>query len=476
MKICFFNRSYWPDQAATGQLLTELAEDLVSRFGWEVTVVAGPALHAADPGARGGWPVRREMHNGVRIMRAASTRFRPSRFSGRVTNYLSYAASAAIASLRIGDPDIVVSLTDPPIIGRLALAAARRTGARFVFLCEDVFPEVAQLLDNFDHPWVSRSLDRLNRSLLRQADAVVAIGERMRERLVEEKGADPSRVHVIHNWADCEAIQPGEKDNAFARAHGLVDKFVLMHSGNVGMSQNLGVLLDAADRLRGNERIVIAIIGDGAQRDRLERLARERGLANVRFFPYQPKALLHESFASADAFLISLTPGIEGYIVPSKLYGVLAAGRPYLAAVDPSCEVARLANECPVRRARHAGRRGRAERGDPRPCLGRDARAADGPERAATGAALRPPPGGPGVPRPVRPGRTAGQRRVIKRLFDVSLAGAGLRRPRRLDRDRGRDHPRGRPSGVLPSAAGRPRRPPSFSPASSVRWCATRRR
>jgi colanic acid biosynthesis glycosyl transferase WcaI len=345
MNVCFFNRSYWPDQAATGQLLTELAEDLAGRFACEVTVVAGDALHASQQVSRGGWPVQREEHNGVRILRASSTTLPPARFTARVTNYLSYAASASIASMQIGHPDVIVSLTDPPIIGRLALAAARRTGARFVFLCEDVFPEVAQLLENFDHPWISRSLDRLNRSLLRHADAVVAIGERMRERLVEEKGADPSRVHVIHNWADCEAIQPGDKDNAFARAHGLADKFVLMHSGNMGLSQSLPVLIDAAERLRGHERIVIAIVGEGAQRVRLERAAADRQLTNVRFFSYQPKALLHESFATADAFLVSLKAGIEGYIVPSKLYGVLAAGRPYVAAVDPSCEAARLAVE-----------------------------------------------------------------------------------------------------------------------------------
>jgi colanic acid biosynthesis glycosyl transferase WcaI len=346
VKICFFNRSYWPDQAATGQLLTELAEDLVSRFGWEVTVVAGPALHSAGQHERPRLrPVYSETHNGVRILRSASTTFRPARFAGRVSNYASYALSASVASLQIGRPDVVVAMTDPPIIGRLAFAGARRTGARFVFLCEDVFPEVAQLLDNFDHPFISRSLDRINRMLLRDADAIVAIGERMRERLVDEKGANPARVQVIHNWADCEAIRPGEKDNAFARAHGLTDKFVLMHSGNVGMSQNLTVLIDAADRLRVDTRIVIAIVGDGALRERLEHLVVERQLANVRFFPYQPKELLHESFATADAFLVSLKAGVEGYIVPSKLYGILAAGRPYVAAVDPSCEVARLAVE-----------------------------------------------------------------------------------------------------------------------------------
>lgn len=345
MKICFFNRSYWPDQAATGQLLAELAEDLAGRHGCEVTVVAGSALNAAQAVQGRWWPVSREEHRGVTILRASGTTLRPRRFTGRATNYLTYLASATLAGRMVGRQEVVVSLTDPPVLGRVALAAARRVGARFVFLCEDIFPEVASLLEDFHHPGVNRVLDRINRGLLRDADAIVALGDRMRQRLIEEKGADRSRVRVIHNWADCEAIQPGAKDNAFARAHGLADRFVLMHSGNVGLSQNLDVLLEAAARLQSRDRLVIAVVGDGARREALEREAAARRLTNLRFFPYQPKHLLHESFAAADAFLISLKPGLEGYIVPSKLYGVLAAGRPYVAAVDPSCEAAVLGRD-----------------------------------------------------------------------------------------------------------------------------------
>ena len=345
MKICFFNRSYWPDQAATGQLLTELAQDLVSRHGCEVTVVAGRSLHGGAAERRRLAPVSTELHDGVRILRANGTRFRPLRFARRATNYLTYFGSAALAGLRVGRPDIVVSLTDPPIVGLVARWTARRTGARFVYLCEDIFPEGAALLEDFHNDRVNRILDRVNRYLVREADATVALGGRMQRRLVEEKGADPARVAIIHNWADCEAIVPGPKDNAFTRAHGLGDRFVLMHSGNIGLSQNLDVLIEAASRLVSRERIVVAIVGDGAKHEGLAREAARRGLANVRFFPYQPKSLLHESFAAADAFLVSLKAGLEGYMVPSKVYGVLAAGRPYVAAVDPSSEVATIARD-----------------------------------------------------------------------------------------------------------------------------------
>jgi glycosyltransferase involved in cell wall biosynthesis len=346
VNVCFFNRSYWPDQAATGQLLTELAQDLVAGYGCGVSVVAGRALHASMAGREGsGWPVARETHGGVRILRANGTLLPRRKFAGRVTNYLTYFASALVASRQIGTQDMVVCLTDPPILGLAALSAARRAGARFVFLCEDIFPEVGALLEDFRNAAVDRTLDRINRRLLREADAIVALGDRMKRRLVEEKGAPADRVHVIHNWADCDAIVPGPKDNAFSRAHGLHDRFVIMHSGNIGLSQNLDLLVDAADRLRSRERLVIAIVGDGARREALQAMAAARGLTNVRFFPYQPKELLHESFAAADAFLVSLKPGLEGYIVPSKVYGILAAGRPFVAAVDPSCEAAAIATE-----------------------------------------------------------------------------------------------------------------------------------
>lgn len=345
MNVCFFNRSYWPDQAATGQLLTELAEGLAAAHGCRVEVVSGLPLHAADGDHRAWKPVHRETHNGVAIARANGTRFPPRRFAGRAANYVSYCASAAIASFGVARPDVVVSLTDPPIIGLVARETARRARAPFVFLCEDIFPEVASLLEDFHNGAVNRTLDRINRRLLRQAAAIVALGDRMKRRLVEEKGADPEKVQVIHNWADCDAIRPSPKDNAFARAHGLADRFVVMHSGNVGLSQNLDVVVETADRLRTHERIVFVIVGNGTRREALERAVAARQLSNVLFLPYQPKEALAESFGAADVFLVSLKPGIEGYIVPSKLYGILAAGRPYVAAIDPSAEPAAIAAE-----------------------------------------------------------------------------------------------------------------------------------
>ncbi len=341
LHVCFLNRSYWPDQGATGQLLTELAEDLVREFGYRVSVIAGPALlSGVAPGARSSWsPLRREARNGVEILRASGTTFRPIRFAGRAANYLTYFLWACLAGLRVGRPDVVVALTDPPIIGLVALFVARRTGARFVFLCQDVFPEVARLLEDFQSATVDQVLERVNRLLVRKADRVVALGETMRQRLISGRGADPGKVRVIHNWADCAAISPGPKRNPFSLAHGLADRFVVMHSGNVGLAQELDALLDTAARLRDCQDLVVTIVGSGTKRPALEARVRAEGLDNVRLLPSQPKEDLRESFATADVFVVALKRGLAGYIVPSKLYGILAAGRPYVAAVEEDSEV-----------------------------------------------------------------------------------------------------------------------------------------
>src|SRR5581483_9613680 len=239
------------------------------------------------------------------------------------SNYVTYFLSACLAGLRLDRPDVVVALTDPPIIGLAAYLAARRFGARFVIAYKDVFPEVARLLDDFRSEAVERGLQAVNRFLARRADRVVALGETMRRRLIEGKGADPARTVVIADWADCAAIAPGPRANAFAARHGLDGRFVVMHSGNIGLSQELETLVEAARALRTVPEILVVLQGEGVRRAALQEQARRLGLPNVRFLPFAPKEALGEAFAAADVFVVSLRAGMAGYIVPSKLYGIL---------------------------------------------------------------------------------------------------------------------------------------------------------
>ena len=334
MRVCYFNRSYWPDTGATGQLLTELAEDLVSVHGLEVTVITGYPLTAAAP------VPAEETRNGVRIIRARVTTLSPRPFVGRALNYVTYFLSALWAALRLPRQDVTIALTDPPIIGLAALAARPRYG--MVFYCQDIFPEVAGLLADFKSPIVNGILDRINRFLVRRAARIVALGETMASRLIHGKGADPEKVTVIHNWADTAAITPSSKHNAFAAAHGLESAFVVLHAGNIGLGQNLDVVIDAAALLTTRPDILLLFIGDGSRRQALEDAVKERKLSNVRFLPFQPRDQLRWTYASSDVCLVSLKPGLAGYIVPSKLYPILAAGRPYVAAVESLSEVAAL--------------------------------------------------------------------------------------------------------------------------------------
>ena len=344
MHVAFFNRSFYPDTSATGQLLTELCEGLVTSHGCRVSVVAGvPLLPASGLAARAGWgAVQRERYRGIDILRAPGTRLSKRRFVGRFTNYVSYFLSACYAGLRLERPDVVVAQTDPPILGLAAYLAARRFRVPFVMAYKDIFPEVARLLEDFQSETAYRVLQAVNRFLARKADRVVALGETMRRTLIEGKGADPAKSIVIADWADCSEIVPGPKQNDFSRAHGLADKFVVMHSGNLGLSQGLETLVHAAEGLRGVGDLEVVFVGEGVKKQALQDDVRARGLENVRFLPFQPKARLGESFASADVFVISLKAEMAGYIVPSKLYGILAAGRPYVAAVEEVSEVAAI--------------------------------------------------------------------------------------------------------------------------------------
>ena len=335
LRVCYLNRSYWPDTGATGQLLTELCEDLVSVHGMSITVVAG--YPARQDGTR--LPAS-EIRNGVRIIRARGTTLSPRSFFGRAANYVTYFLSALRIVMRLPKQDICVALTDPPIIGLAALAARPRHG--MVFFCQDIFPEVASLLEDFHSRAVNAVLEHLNRFLVRRAARIIALGDTMAARLVHGKGADPATITVIHNWADIAAIVPSPKQNAFAIEHGLADRFVLLHAGNLGLGQNLDVVIEAAAQLRERHDIVILFIGDGNRKPVLEAQVRDRGLSNVRFLPFQPREQLRWTYASSDACLVSLKPGLSGYIVPSKVYPILAAGRPFIAAVDSLSEVAAL--------------------------------------------------------------------------------------------------------------------------------------
>ncbi len=232
-------------------------------------------------------------------------------------------------------------MTDPPMVGAVGLAVARRFRVPLVVVCQDVFPETAQKLGRLTNPAAVGTLRRIVRSYLRGADRIVSIGETMSTRLVV-KGARRERIVVIPNWVDTDEITPQPRDNPWAHENDLVDRFVVMHSGNVGHAQGVETLVQAAALLRDLDRLEVVVIGFGARHAAVVELAESVGATNVRFLPYQPRERLPESLASADVHYLGLAEGLAGYVVPSRINGILAAGRPVLVAADANSESAQV--------------------------------------------------------------------------------------------------------------------------------------
>jgi colanic acid biosynthesis glycosyl transferase WcaI len=330
-RLLVLNQYYWPGVEATAHLLSELCAALADEF--DITVVTGRVEHDGDAG--------RSSRDGVAILRVNSTAYDRSRLSLRAVNYLTYLAESLREGVRAEPPDLVLCMTDPPVIGTVALVIARRFGVPLVVVSQDVFPEVAVELKRLDNPALVSALRLAIRLYLERADRVVAIGETMRRRL-ERKGARPDRVVVIPNWVDTEALAPRPRDNAWAREHGMHDRFVVMHSGNIGHAQNLDALIRAGTFLRDLDRLTILLVGGGARRDELKQLTRMLDVESVYFLGYQPREALSESLSSADVHVVGLARGLSGYVVPSRLYGILAVGRPVIVAADPESETAQV--------------------------------------------------------------------------------------------------------------------------------------
>jgi colanic acid biosynthesis glycosyl transferase WcaI len=331
-RLLVLNQYYRPGVEATAYLLSQLCESLADTY--DVTVVAGRlSIPRADPGTT--------MYEGVRIVRVRSTAFDRSNLVLRAVNYTTYLLAALGTGLVEPKPDVVLCGTDPPIIADVALVVARRFRVPLVVVSQDVFPEIAVQLRRLENRAVIGLLRALIGFYLRRADRVVAIGERMRSRL-EEKGAPRGRIAVIPNWVDTDAIRPAPKQNDWSRKHDLADRFVVMHSGNVGHAQNLDALVRATTFLRDLDDLVVAIIGGGARQAELLELAERLEADQVRFLGYQPRELLSLSLSAADVHVVGLARGLAGYVVPSRLYGILAAGRPVIVAADADSETARV--------------------------------------------------------------------------------------------------------------------------------------
>lgn len=346
MNILFLNRVYPPAPGATGELLAELAQALCER-GNAVTILTSRA--AVDGPADGDATGRSR----PRVVRVAGLPFTRAAHWKRALSYLSLYPAFLWRALRLPRPDVVVTMTDPPLQLVLGPVLKWRRGCRLVHWAQDVYPEIAEELGVLRPGGLpARFLRRLANGFLRRHDCVIAIGECMRERLVK-RGLPADRVVVVPNWAKSETSchEPTSESGGsrrrlpgadFRDAHALTGRFVVMYSGNFGLVHEFAGILGAAEQMRTIPAIQFVLIGDGPRLAAVRQEASARGLDNVRFLPFQPAERLAETLAAADVHVVSMRKSVLGLVVPSKVYGVLAAGRPCVFLGPRECAAARL--------------------------------------------------------------------------------------------------------------------------------------
>jgi len=339
MRLIFLNRFFWPDHSATSQLLSDLAFHLAAN-GMNVTVATSRQLYEDSSAVL---PSREQVH-GVVVIRLWSTRFGRASLVGRAFDYMTFYASALAYLLMESRPgDLVVSKTDPPLLSILVALMAWPMRIRRVNWLQDVFPEVAQAARlRVANGFLGRLVQSVRDWSLKGATNVV-LGQRM---AAFAKNRGIVGIEVIPNWSDGTAIRPvPARGHPLRAAWGLDDCFVACYSGNLGRVHDSDTIVAAAERLRDESDVVVLFIGGGKQSEHVRKEAARRGLRNVVFRPYQERALLGATLTLPDIHLVSLRPEFEGLVVPSKYYGVAAAGRACIFIGDPHGEIAQLISD-----------------------------------------------------------------------------------------------------------------------------------
>jgi colanic acid biosynthesis glycosyl transferase WcaI len=345
MIIYLVNRYFWPDESATSLLLTDLAEDLQAA-GHEVQVLTSRQLYN-DPQAQ---LPRQQVWQGIRIHRLQTSRFGRRHFSGRLLDIITFHLALRYANNITVKPDAWFVMTDPPLVVNTVLRLRRRLGGRVVHHVDDVYPDLAVALGSLPpRTWVSSLLGRWAQAGLRNCDQVLALGECMAG-VLKNKGVAADRLAITPPWADGRRLSPLDHgENRFRREIGIPgDHLVVMYSGNMGLGHRFETILAAARALASNDKIHFVFIGEGARKPQIEAWRREHHLSNIMMLPYQPRERLRETLSAGDIHLISLDAQVQGFIVPSKLAGILAVGRPVilLGAEQNSIAAAILQADC----------------------------------------------------------------------------------------------------------------------------------
>jgi colanic acid biosynthesis glycosyl transferase WcaI len=338
VRVLLLNLYYPPDTSATAKMAAAFVEPLAARN--DVTIVCGRPSY--DPTQRRPWRLwQQERTNNVRVIRVGSTDYPRTQMARRVLNYLSYVALCIPRALFV-PCDVVLAMTDPPFQGIVGAFVALLKRKPYVYNIRDMYPDMAVGGSIVAPGLLARIWEQLHRWALRRATRVIVLGDDMRARIVA-KGIPSERISTVRDGTELATVNaaapPSAVDPDVVRAIRGGFKFVLLHAGNLGFYGAWSTLLSGARQL-APDGVSLVFVGDGAQRDQLEREA--AGAANIRFLPFFPASKIPAVLAAGDLHVITVKRGLEGVVVPSKLYGILAAGRPILVVASRETDAASL--------------------------------------------------------------------------------------------------------------------------------------
>ena len=326
MRILLLNQCFYPDVVSTAQHLTDLATALASR-GHEVTVVASDRGYD-DPIKRF---ASREKWNGIDVIRIPTLSLGKSTRWRRAFNFGSFLLICGLRLLTLSRFEVVVALTSPPLISFLATLFVKLKGGSFCFWMMDLNPDEAIAAGWLDERSpTTRFLQRLLNYSLRNAARTIVLDRFMKERVVA-KGVDPAQIEIIPPWShDDNVSYSAVGREAFREQHGLVDKFVVMYSGNHSPCHPLDTLLAAALALKPQTEIVFCFVGGGSEQAKVREFAVRHALENVKCLPYQPLGQLSSSLSAADLHVVVMGEKFVGIVHPCKVYNIMSVSAPAL--------------------------------------------------------------------------------------------------------------------------------------------------
>lgn len=348
-KLLIYAHYYYPDVASTGQILAELSEGMLDAF--DITVICVVPSYSGNIEEKYKKNrIYKEVHNGVNLIRVRVPEFDKKNKISRIKNLLAYFINSIIATIKLDKFDYIYSISQPPILGgTLGVIGKFLKGGKFIYNIQDFNPEQTMAVGYSKNKFILNLAMFLDKWNCKKSDKVIVVGRDMQETLNErfKNKKVPNNV-FINNWIDEKEVYPivsHEEIDNFKCKYELNDKFIIMYSGNIGLYYDLENIIKVIGKFKDRDDIIFAFVGDGSVKEKIEKYSIQNNLNNVKFIPYQPKEKLKYSLNSADVHWVVNAKGIKGVSVPSKLYGVMAVGKPVLGVLDNGSEARLILEE-----------------------------------------------------------------------------------------------------------------------------------